>query len=108
MPTLQRFSPQTASLDEAYDRATRTPRDVAQLACTLLAWELSNLVHDCASPVGDLPRRFGFEPANSFGAPLAESPYHMSIAPAARLYLTDRRIVCAHSFGSVILSSSAF
>ncbi len=53
-PRIQRFSPQTATPAQAYDRGTRTPREVRQLGETLLAWQLSNLTHDCLSPYGDL------------------------------------------------------
>ena len=108
MPTLQRFSPQEASLEQAYDRATRTPRDVAQLAATLVAWELSNLARDCLSPTGDLPHRFGFEPGDTSRAPIVDAPYSLAIAAAARLYVTDRRLVIVHDSGSVVLAMGPF
>src|SRR5258705_8886976 len=107
-PRIQRFSPQTATLDEAYDRGTRTPREVRQLAETLLAWELSNLMHDCVSPLGDLPRRFGFDCDRDAAAPLRGAPYHIALTAIARLYVFESRIVCSHGSGLVLVSADRF
>src|SRR5260370_15936130 len=72
-PRIQRFSPQTATPAQAYERGTRTPREVRQLGETLLAWQLSNLTHDCVSPYGDLPRRFRFDCGRRASAPMLQA-----------------------------------
>lgn len=107
-PRIQRFSPQTATPAQAYDRGTRTPREVRQLGETLLAWQLSNLTHDCLSPYGDLPRRFGFACERGAAAPLREAPYYIALTPVTRLFALETRIVCSHGSGSVLLSANRF
>lgn len=107
-PRIQRFSPQTASAAEAYDRGTRTPREVRQLGETLLAWQLANLVHDCVSPYGDLPRRFGFDREVGAAAPFRDAPYHVALTAVTRLYVLESRIVCSHGSGSVLMSTDRF
>lgn len=107
-PRIQRFSPQTATPAEAYDRGTRTPREVRQLGETLLAWQLSNLTHDCTSPFGDLPGRFGFDCERGTAAPLRTAPYHIALTAVARLFVLETRIVCSHGSGSILLSADRF
>ena len=105
---IQRFSPQTATQAEAYERATRTPRPVRELGEALLGWQLSNLTHDCTSPFGDLPRRFGFDCEQGAAAPIRTAPYHIALTAVTRLFVLESRIVCTHGSGSVLVTADRF
>ena len=103
-----RFVPQAATQTEAYERATRIPRDIRQLGEALTAWSLSNLVRDAVSPHGDLPRRFGFDSEGANGPPIQRVPYHIVLTKALELYVTERCLACLHDEGTTILTASRF
>lgn len=96
-PSFRRFHPSAFSAEEAYNRATQTPREVRQLGEAVVGWALSNFARD-----GTLPQAFGFQQSPETGAAGSALSDHTTLT------IFQGVLWCTSAEGSTVLSSSNF